>query len=152
MGAAQLDKLDDFVYKRRENWSYLRERLAALEQYLLLPEKEPGTNPSWFGYFITVREDSPVSRDGLVARLEERKIQTRPLFAGNLTRHPCFQNLREGVDYRIAGSLDTTDRIMNNSFWVGVYPGMERTMLEEMVRGITLAFAGPDAGQQDQSV
>lgn len=152
VGAAQLDKLDDFVYKRRENWSYLRERLAALEQYLLLPEKEPGTNPSWFGYFITVREDSPVSRDGLVARLEERKIQTRPLFAGNLTRHPCFQNLREGVDYRIAGSLDTTDRIMNNSFWVGVYPGMERAMLEEMVRGITLAFAGPDAGQQDQSV
>lgn len=134
VGTAQLDKLDRFVERRRENWAYLREQLTPLEKYLLLPEKEPDTNPSWFGFLITVREDSPVSRDQLVACLEEHNIQTRPLFAGNLTRHPCFQSLKEGKDYRVIGGLSVTDRIMNNSFWIGVYPGMERSMLEEIVR------------------
>lgn len=132
VGAAQLEKLDEFVSRRRENWDYLREQLTQLEQHLLLPEKEPNTNPSWFGFLITVREGGPVSRDELVAYLEAHSIQTRPLFAGNLTRHPCFRGLKEGTDYRIAGPLDATDQIMNNSFWVGVYPGMERTMLEEI--------------------
>ncbi len=83
---------------------------------------------------MTVRPESPVSRDAFVSYLEEHNIQTRPLFAGNLTRHPCFQNLREGEDYRIAGTLTVTDQVMNNSFWVGVYPGMERAMLEEITQ------------------
>lgn len=136
VGVAQLDKLEYFTARRRENWTWLRERLAPLEKYLLLPEKEPGTNPSWFGFLITVREDSPVSRDELVAHLEANKIQTRPLFAGNLTRHPCFRDLEEGRDYRIAGTLANTDRIMNHSFWLGVYPGMERAMLDEIIKRV----------------
>lgn len=133
VGVAQLGKLERFTARRRENWSYLRQALAPLEKYLLLPEKTPGTEPSWFGFLITVREDSPVSRDGLVAHLEANKIQTRPLFAGNLTRHPCFQDLEEGKDYRIAGTLEVTDQVMNNSFWLGVYPGMERAMLDRII-------------------
>lgn len=140
VGVAQLKKLDGFVAKRRENWAYLRERLAPLERYLLLPEKEPGTEPSWFGFLITVRADSPVSRDELVAHLEAHNIQTRPLFAGNLIRHPCFQVLEEGKDYRVAGDLSITDRIMDRSFWVGVYPGMERAMLEEILQRIFSQF------------
>lgn len=136
VGVAQLGKLEHFTARRRENWAYLREHLAPLEKYLLLPEKAPDTEPSWFGFLITVREDSPVSRDELVAHLEENKIQTRPLFAGNLTRHPCFQALEEGKDYRIAGTLENTDRVMNHSFWLGVYPGMERAMLDEIIKRI----------------
>lgn len=133
VGVAQLKKLDSFAARRRENWSYLRERLAPLERYLLLPEEEADTRPSWFGFLLTVREDSPVSRNALAAHLEEHNIQTRPLFAGNLIRHPCFQPLEEGVDYRVAGSLSVTDQIMDNGFWVGVYPGMERAMLDEII-------------------
>lgn len=136
IGVAQLKKLDAFVEKRRENWAYLREKLAAVENCLLLPEKELNTNPSWFGFLLTVKEDSPVSRNELVSHLEAHNIQTRPLFAGNLVRHPCFQNLEEGKDYRIAAPLNITDQVMNNSFWVGVYPGMEWAMLDEMVRRI----------------
>ena len=141
---AQLKKLDSFVEKRRENWSYLREKLAPLEEYLLLPEMEENTSPSWFGFLLTVRADGPVSRDGLVSHLEAHNIQTRPLFAGNLLRHPCFQALVEGRDYRVAAPLKVTDLIMNNSFWVGVYPGMEQPMLEEMVQRISESMA---AGQ-----
>lgn len=132
IGTAQLEKLSGFVSKRRENWAYLRERLSPLERYLLLPGQAPDTKPSWFGFLITVRPDCPVSRNELVAHLEEHNIQTRPLFAGNLTRHPCFQALERGVDYRVSGGLDVTDRVMNQSFWVGVYPGMERPMLDEI--------------------
>ena len=144
VGAAQLKKLDSFVERRRENWSYLRKRLAALTQYLRLPEEEEDTKPSWFGFLITVREDSPVSQDALVAHLEDHNIQTRPLFAGNLTRHPCFQSLEEGRNYRIVGGLSVTDQIMNNSFWVGVYPGMEQIMLDEIVQKILELFPDRD--------
>lgn len=136
VGAAQLAKLPEFVARRRENWAYLRERLAAAERYLIFPEAGPDTRPSWFGFLITVRPESPVSRDELVARLEANKIQTRPLFAGNLTRHPCLQALEEGKDYWIAGTLAVTDQIMRDSFWLGVYPGMERAMLETIAECI----------------
>lgn len=132
VGTAQLEKLSAFVTKRRENWAYLKEQLSSLERYLLLPEQAPDTKPSWFGFLITVRPDSPVSRNRLVAYLEEHNIQTRPLFAGNLIRHPGFQALERGVDYRVSGGLDVTDRVMNQSFWVGIYPGMERAMLDEI--------------------
>lgn len=136
VGVAQLKKLPQFVEKRRENWAYLREKLAPLEQHLLLPEAAPHTNPSWFGFLLTVQEGCPVSRDELVSNLEAHNIQTRPLFAGNLIRHPCFQTLQEGVDYRIAVPLAVTDQVMNRSFWMGIYPGMERAMLDEMIRQI----------------
>lgn len=136
VGAAQLKKLDAFVKRRRENWGCLRDQLASVGNCLMLPEKEPDANPSWFGFLLTVKEGSPVSRDELVSHLEACNIQTRPLFAGNLVRHPCFQSLEEGRDYRIATSLNVTDQVMNNSFWVGVYPGMEQAMLEEMVQRI----------------
>ena len=136
IGAAQLEKLPEFVARRRENWAFLRRALKLLEGRLLFPEPGPESSPSWFGFLMTVRPGSAVSRDELASHLEAHNIQTRPLFAGNLTRHPCFQSLREGVDYRIAGTLEVTDQVMNNSFWVGVYPGMEREMLEEMSKRI----------------
>ena len=132
IGVAQLEKLPDFVARRRENWMFLRHALEPLEQELLFPEPGPESRPSWFGFLITVRPGSPVFRDRLVAHLEANNIQTRPLFAGNLTRHPCFLDLQEGTDYRVAGTLEVTDYVMNNSFWVGVYPGMEQRMLEEI--------------------
>lgn len=141
MGVAQLKKLDKFVARRRENWTYLREQLAQMEQYLILPEKEVNTEPSWFGFLITVREDGPVSRDELVTHLETHNIQTRPLFSGNLTRHPCFQALEERIDYRIISVLSVTDQIMNCSFWVGVYPGMEQSMLDKIVGCIQGRFS-----------
>lgn len=132
VGVAQLEKLPGFTARRRKNWAFLRHALEPVEQELLFPEPGPESRPSWFGFLMTVRPESIFSRAALVSHLEGHNIQTRPLFAGNLTRHPCFQNLREGVDYRIAGTLEVTDQVMNNSFWVGVYPGMEREMLEEI--------------------
>lgn len=132
IGAAQMEKLPGFVARRRENWSFLRHALEPLEEYLLFQEIRADSRPSWFGFLMTLRENSPVSRDVIVSHLEAHNIQTRPLFAGNLTRHPCFQNLKEGTDYRIAGVLEVTDHVMNHSFWVGVYPGMEKGMLEEI--------------------
>lgn len=136
VGTAQLEKLPEFVARRRENWAFLRRTLEPLEGRLLFPAPGPESSPSWFGFLITVRPGSTISREELVSHLEAHNIQTRPLFAGNLTRHPCFQNLREGVDYRIAGTLEVTDQVMNSSFWVGVYPGMERAMLEEIAREV----------------
>lgn len=132
VGTAQLEKLPEFVARRRENWEFLRHALEPLERDLLFPEPVPESRPSWFGFLMTVRPESSFSRDALVSHLETHNIQTRPLFAGNLIRHPCFQSLQEGVDYRVSGTLKVTDQVMNSSFWVGVYPGMEREMLEEI--------------------
>ena len=134
IGVAQLHKLPEFVEKRRNNWEYLREQLAGTEEKLILPEKEENSNPCWFGFIMTVRTECGISRKQVVDYLEEHNIQTRNLFAGNITRHPCFENFTEGKDYRIAGSLEVTDQVMNDSFWVGVYPGMTKEMLDEMVR------------------
>ena len=140
VGAAQLEKLPGFVARRRENWAFLRRTLEPLEGELLFPEPGPESRPSWFGFLITVRPNSPVSRNDLVSHLEAHNIQTRPLFAGNLTRHPCFQNLREGVDYRISGTLEVTDQVMNSSFWMGIYPGMTEEQLETMAQEILRLF------------
>ncbi len=132
IGAAQLKKLPSFVKTRRENWTYLREKLDAAADKLIFPEETGDVRASWFGFLMTVRDGARVSRDELMAHLEAHKIQTRPLFAGNLTRHPCFTELREGVDYRVAGELAVTDKLMRDSLWIGVYPGLERAMLDEM--------------------
>ncbi|MCR4613421.1 MAG: lipopolysaccharide biosynthesis protein RfbH [Bacteroidaceae bacterium] len=135
IGCAQLDKLDDIVSRRRENFDVLRRGLEGTPG-LLLPEAQENSRPSWFGFLITVKADAGFSRNDLTSHLEENKIQTRNLFAGNLTKHPAFETYVEGKDYRIAVSLETTDVVMNQTFWVGVYPGMTREKLDYMVKTI----------------
>lgn len=129
IGVAQLKKAERFIQARRDNWKYLKNNLNDLQDKLVLPEPLANSDPSWFGFLITVKGE----RKKYVDLLEEKKIQTRNLFAGNITRHPCFQSLTEGVDYRIASDLGNTDQIMNHSFWIGVYPKMNQQMLDEMI-------------------
>lgn len=135
IGVEQLKKLPGFVRQRRHNFQRLYEGLRPFEDRLILPAWKKDTNPSWFGFAITCREG--VCRNRLVQALETNGIQTRMLFAGNLICHPCFDSLREtGTGYRVAGSLENTGRIMNDTFWVGVYPGMSDDMLDYMVHTI----------------
>ncbi len=133
IGAAQLKKLPEFVERRRENWNYLRTQIDDLKECFILPEITPDSCPSWFGFMLMVRENAGKSRDEIITYLERYGIQTRTLFAGNITRHPCFETLKEGKDYRVFGSLDKTDEVMARGFWVGVYPGMTKEMLDEMI-------------------
>jgi CDP-6-deoxy-D-xylo-4-hexulose-3-dehydrase len=130
IGCTQLLKLPGFISRRKENWAYLRQALAPLDEFFILPETEAVADPSWFGFMLTVRENAPFDRNEMVAFLEEHNVQTRMLFAGNITRHPCFMDLCEGKDYRIAAPLVNTDRVMNQSFWVGVYPGLDQQRLD----------------------
>ena len=137
IGCAQLEKLPDFIKARQENWQYLRTQLNALDNVLILPEKMENSKPSWFGFLMTVRVEAKFTRDELVRHLEDNNIQTRMLFAGNLIKHPCFDEMRKsGKGYRVIGTLDKTDMIMNNTFWIGVYPGMTKANLEYMVKVI----------------
>ncbi|MBE6070296.1 MAG: lipopolysaccharide biosynthesis protein RfbH, partial [Clostridium lundense] len=142
VGCAQLDKLEGFIERRRHNWAYLREGLARYEDRLILPEREENSDPSWFGFLITVRENAGVSRNRITAFLENRNIQTRLLFSGNIIRHPCFNGLRGTDAYRVVGSLENTDRIMSDAFWIGVYPGMTDTMSDYMIESIGAALKG----------
>lgn len=136
IGCAQLKKLPNFIAKRRENWQYLREQLECLKNVLILPEKADNAEPCWFGFIIAVRNNSLKTADELVTELERYNIQTRRLFAGNILRHPCFENLEENKDYRIVGSMENTDFTMNHAFWVGVYPGMTKDKLDYIVKVI----------------
>jgi CDP-4-dehydro-6-deoxyglucose reductase, E1 len=137
IGVAQLEKLPGFISARRQNWSQLRAGLDCLSDYLVLPEPTPDSEPSWFGFLLTVRETAGFTRDQIVNHLERKGIQTRMLFAGNLIKHPCFDELRaSGQGYRVVGSLANTDRIMNDTFWIGVYPGMQPGMLDYMTQAI----------------
>lgn len=136
IGCAQLEKLDTIVEARRKNWQTLYDGLKAIPQ-LMMPEPEPNSNPSWFGFLVAVRPDSGFSRNDLTEFLESRKIQTRNLFAGNLLRHPAFDEMRKsGEGYRVVGELKNTDLVMNNGFWIGVYPGMKPEMLNWMIKSI----------------
>jgi len=135
IGCAQLAKLPGFVERRKENFALLKGLLANLECVQAM-EPYAGAEPSWFGFMITLLDGAKASRNELAKSLEAQNIQTRNLFAGNLTRHPCFESLKEGVDYRIAAPLTNTDKIMNDSLWVGVYPGMGREKLEFMAHAI----------------
>ena len=126
IGLAQLQKLPSFIEARRHNWSRLREALLPYQEFLILPEATAKSNPSWFGFVLTVKEDAPFSRKELVAHLEEAKIATRHIFAGNLLRQPAFEH----IERRQIGSLPNTDIVMNNSFVVGVYPGINDTMID----------------------
>lgn len=136
IGVAQLKKLPKFVQKRQENWEYLRKNLEDCSDVLILPEKEKGANPSWFGFILSVKENCGKNRDEIVKYIESKNIQTRALFAGNILRHPCFTDLKENQDYRVCGELKNTDFAMNNTFWVGVYPGMTKAMLDDMIKAI----------------
>ncbi len=142
IGCAQLEKLPEFIEARKKNWKVLREGLGALADRFVLPEPTPDSDPSWFGFLLTVREDAVFSRDKIVRHLESKDIQTRMLFSGNLIKHPCFDELRErGTGYRVIGNLTNTDRIMRDTFWIGVYPGMTDNMLGHMISSIR-EFAG----------
>ena len=132
IGVAQLGKLPSFVVQRQKNWRFFRRAVNDLTDILLMPEETVHSQPSWFGFLITVKPECSVSRNEIVEALEQANIQTRPLFAGNLLRHPCFVSLEHGTDYRAASSLDVTDRVMERSFWVGVYPGMSEAMLTDV--------------------
>lgn len=137
IGCAQLDKLAAFIAARKRNWRILRKGLADLSEKLILPEATPNSDPSWFGFVITVKENAGFSRNEIVNYLEDQGIQTRMLFAGNLLKHPCFDEMRnKHSGYRIAAELKNTDTIMNNTFWVGVYPGMTREMVDFTVQAI----------------
>ena len=135
MGLAQLKKFPAFAEARRKNWAYLRKALDKYSAKLVLPEPARHSDPCWFGFLITVKEKAGFTRDQLVAHLEANKVQTRMLFAGNLVKHPCFDGMRaSGRGFRVAAGLPVTDRIMNGTFWIGVYPGMTPAMLKYMVK------------------
>ena len=131
-GVAQLDKLDHFIAQRKENFSFLRKQLADCEDQLILPEATPNSDPSWFGFPITLRPQSGVSRVDLLRYLDEHKIGTRLLFAGNLIRQPYFA----GRPHRVVGSLKNTDIIMRETFWVGVFPGLNEEKLRFLANRI----------------
>jgi len=133
VGCAQLDKLEMFTQKRKKNFRVLREGLADLSNIFYLPRATPKSDPSWFGFMLTVKEGVSFTRNDITKYLEANNIQTRNLFAGNITRHPCFTELEADKDFRLAQELTVTDTIMNNSFWIGVYPGMSEEALEYMV-------------------
>lgn len=150
IGVAQLDKLPSFIEARKRNWKMLREGLDDLSDVFILPEPAPNSDPSWFGFLLTVKENAGFTRDEIVRYLEENGIQTRMLFAGNLMKHPCFDEMRKsGHGFRVisnslssklpnlsSSALPVTDRVMRNTFWVGVYPGMTEEMVEYMITKI----------------
>lgn len=131
IGCEQLKKLPEFIERRRHNWKRLREELVCMSDKVILPEPQPNSNPSWFGFIMTVKEGVDCVR--VVKHIESKGIQTRRLFAGNLVKHPCFDEMRRtGKGYRIVGNLDNTDRIMRDSFWVGIYPGLDDKRIDYM--------------------
>jgi CDP-6-deoxy-D-xylo-4-hexulose-3-dehydrase len=135
IGCAQLEKFPSFVARRIHNFNRLREGLSSLEDKLILPVAEKNAQPSWFGFLITVKDG--VDRRELVEHMERNGIQTRMLFAGNLIKHPCFDEMRRtGKGYRVVGELKNTDIIMNHTFWIGVYPGMTDEMIDYMAKTI----------------
>lgn len=137
IGCAQLEKLPEFVEKRKKNWNYLKKGLENLSNKLILPEAEKYSDPSWFGFLITIRDNTNITRDEIVHYLEEKRIQTRMLFAGNIIKQPCFDEIRKDEQgYRIVGKLYNTNKIMNDTFWIGVYPGMTNKMLDYIIENI----------------
>lgn len=138
IGCAQLEKFPSFVERRRHNFERLKKALAGIEDKLILPVACPDSNPSWFGFLLTCKEG--VDRNEVVRYVEDHGVQTRMLFAGNLIKHPCFDEMRKtGEGYRVVGNLENTDRIMKDTFWVGVYPGMTDGMIDYMAATIIAA-------------
>lgn len=139
VGCAQLKKFPTFVEKRKQNWAYLKELLAPVAEEVLLPVAEENSDPSWFGFLMTFKDNA--TRNAVAKTLESHNVQTRMLFSGNIIRHPCFDAYRDDpTAYRVSGDLTTTDRIMECTLWVGVYPGMKKEMLEYMAKLIRSHF------------
>ena len=136
IGCEQLKKFPGFVARRRHNWERLRRALADLEDCLILPEPAPGSEPSWFGFLMTIRPESGLSREQVVRSIESRNVQTRMLFSGNIIRHPAFDLYRGTDAYRVIGDLSVTETVMRQTFWVGVYPGMTDEMIDYMAQVI----------------
>ena len=136
VGLSQLQKLPEFIKKRQENFEYLKLNLSKFSKYLILPTSTLNSSPSWFGFPIVVKLDSPFSKNDLVSFLSSKLIDTRPLFAGNLTKQPYLKN----KDYKIFGTLDNTNLIMNNGFWIGVFPGLSKNMLDYVILQFKLFF------------
>jgi len=133
LGASQFTKLPGFVGSRKANFHYLKTALAGLEDHLILPEATAHADPSWFGFPIAVREDAPFRREDMIRALDANKIGTRLLFGGNLLRQPAYEHSQ----YRVVGEMRNTDFVMNNVFWVGVYPGLTPAMLDFVAATIT---------------
>ena len=131
-GLAQIDKIDEFVKRRKDNFNYLKNRLASCKEYLTLPEAGEHSDPSWFGFMVTLKDSSPVTRLDLLTYLDQRKIGTRLLFAGNLTSQPYMQ----GLDFKISGELKNTNKVMENSFWIGLHPSLNLNMLDYTISSI----------------
>lgn len=136
VGCEQLKKFPEFVKRRKHNWSRLKNALIPAEDKLILPVPAENSDPSWFGFLITIKEDSGLDREKVVRYIESKNVQTRMLFSGNLIKHPCFDSIRGTDAYRVAGELTATDKIMKNTFWVGVYPGMTDEMIDYMAKTI----------------
>lgn len=144
VGVEQLKKFPGFIERRRHNWERLRTALESVQDRLILPESAENSRPSWFGFMISVRPESGLKRNDITRCLEKHNIQTRLLFSGNLIKHPCFDQIRGTDAYRVAGTLEQTEFIMNHSFWVGVYPGMTDEMIDYMAKMIVAAVDGMD--------
>jgi CDP-6-deoxy-D-xylo-4-hexulose-3-dehydrase len=129
IGLRQLDRVSSFVAARKSNWNYLLEGLKDLEESLILPLATPGSDPSWFGFAVTVKKDARITRDELVRKLSEKNIQNRLLFGGNLLRQPAFL----GAPQRVVGNLSNTDLVMESTFWLGVWPGLTPQMLDYVI-------------------
>ena len=142
VGCEQLKKFPSFIERRRHNWKYLRDALVqnGAEEKLILPEPAEGSEPSWFGFLLSVKPETGLDRNKITKYIEDHNIQTRLLFSGNLIKHPCFDEIRDTDAYRVVGDLTNTDFVMNNTFWVGVYPGMTDEKLDYMARIITEAI------------
>ena len=136
IGVAQLEKFPSFVEKRKENHKRLLDGLTGLDNYISIQKATPNSDPSWFGFLITVNDGMKFTRNDISMFLEENKIQTRNLFAGNILRHPLFDSLIENEEYKAVGTLPNTDKIMNNSFWIGLYPGMGDDAIDYMIKKI----------------
>ena len=141
IGVEQLKKFPSFIDRRIHNWERLRKALDPVQNKLILPEPAENSVPSWFGFLISVRPESGINRNDITKYLEDHNIQTRLLFSGNLIKHPCFDEFRDTDTYRVSGTLENTDFIMNNSFWVGVYPGMTDEMIDYIAKIIIEASA-----------
>ena len=141
IGCEQLKKFPGFIERRRHNWSRLHKNLEDLQDKLVLPKPAENSKPSWFGFLISVKPESGLKRNDVTKYIESRNVQTRLLFSGNLIKHPCFNQIRGTDAYRVVGNLEVTDFVMNNSFWVGVYPGMTDEIIDYMSKVIHEAVA-----------
>ncbi len=141
IGWAQMQKLDSFHEARRRNWQILYDGVKGLEEHFILPQPTGHSEPSWFGFMLTSRAGSSFTRDEIVRHLEEKNIQTRMLFAGNLIKQPCFDEIRSSPNlYRVVGDLKETDRVMKDTFWIGVHPGLNDRHLEYMISTLRSLF------------